>query len=127
MATPLGRLPVWRRQSTLSPAAFRMLSWPVAGSASLARITWLPPRLTIRNVSPAALASMCTMSLPNVLLRLGGGGGGGGLLADLNVQVPVRKSGPHFQQGRSVHDVDESLHVRRCGLRWLGLGAAGRE
>ena len=37
MATPLGRLPVWRRQSTLSPAVFRMLSWPVAGSTRWAR------------------------------------------------------------------------------------------
>src|SRR5262245_46865791 len=73
MATPLGRLPVWRRQSTRSAAAFRMSSWPVAGSASLARNTWLPPRLTIRNVSPARLASMATMSFANVLSRLGGG------------------------------------------------------
>ena len=39
----------------------------------LARNTWLPPRLTITNLSPARLASMCTMSLPNVLSRLGGG------------------------------------------------------
>src|SRR4029434_39229 len=73
MATPLGRLPVWMRQSTLSPAAFRMLSAPVAGSALVARTTWLPPRLTIRNVSPAKLASMATTSLRKVLSRLGGG------------------------------------------------------
>ena len=36
MATPLGRLPVWRRQAT-HRHVFRMLSWPVAGSTRWAR------------------------------------------------------------------------------------------
>src|SRR5688572_1671227 len=105
MATPLGRLPVWMRQSTLVPAVFRMLSLPVAGSR-LARNTWFPPRLTIRNVSPARLASMATMVVAKRPVEAGGRRGG------LHVDLLVEILGLHLYQGTRVDSVDESLHVR---------------
>ena len=55
--------------------------------SSLARNTWLPPRLTIRNVSPAALPSMATMSLRERPVETGRRRGG--LHRDLLVQVDV--------------------------------------
>ena len=59
---------------------------------------------------------MATMSLPNVLSRLGGARR---LHVDLLVQVDVFG---HHGQGLGVHGVDERLHVD-VELRRLGLGA----
>ena len=65
---------------------------------------------------------MATMSLPNVLSRLGRGG----LLGDLHVQVLELFTDRHLSQGVSVHGVDERLHVRVEDLWRLRLGADGR-
>ena len=124
MATPLGRLPVWMRQSTLVPAAFRMLSLPVAGSASLARNTWLPPRLTIRNVSPVEVG----IDGHDVVAErpVETGGRRGGLHGDLQFRLTFS---PTATSARAVgvHGVDERLHVHVEYLRRLRLGADGRQ
>ncbi len=62
---------------------------------------------------------MATMSLPNVLSRLGGGAAVS--IVDLLVQVDV--FGRHLSQGIGVHGVDERLHVHVEDLRRLRLGA----
>ena len=113
MATPLGRLPVWTRQSTLFPAAFRMLSSPDDGSR-VARNTWLPPRLTITNLLPARLASMATMSLPNVLSRLGGG-------AAVSTSICLfRFWASHLKQGTGVYPL-----TRACTFVVAVSGGSG--
>ena len=85
------------RQST--PVSGRIQDIELAGSriTSVARNTWLPPRLTIRNLSPARLASMATMSLAKVRSRLGGGAAVSTAICRLS---SVLESGPHLGRAR---------------------------
>ena len=62
---------------------------------------------------------MATMSLPNVLSRLGGG-------TAVSTSICLFRFdgfGLHLSQSMGVYGVDESLHVHVEYLRRLGLGA----
>ena len=118
MATPLGRLPVWMRQSTL--VSGRVQDIELAGR----RIEFGAEHLV---AAPAddqeRVAGGVAIDGHDVVAErpVETGGRRGGLHGDLLVQVDV--FGRHLRQGIGVHSVDESLYVHVEYLRRLRLGA----